>query len=222
MTHHPCHRYSTRLLHVFLMLLVFTSLNNLLLADEQVFDCMKEYESLSAKHTAAIAREKPDTQPYFKLLHGIEDEIFPALQNCPENPLLFTLMGEVQISLGNLQLAELYARKAISQDQDIWQTNHLLGITLSMQNKYTAGITYLEKATKISNNKPALVFNLCSTSLAAKKYQQAVTHCSNLIDRNDHQLHASAYHIRSQAYKALAMDKKSKRDSKNARLLGYE
>lgn len=208
-------------LSVFPVLLYAAGSANLAQAKQQKTDCMKQYKSLSGKHSAAISRTKPGTISYFKTLHGIEDDIFGAMQNCPQDTYLLSLMGEVQISLGNTQLAELYAKKAIGQNPDIWQTNHLMGKALSMQNKYDVGISYLEKAVNINNTKPALFYNLCSTSLAAKKFKLAVKHCSSLIGRNDHQLHASAYHIRSQAYKALGMQEKSKHDLNNARLLGH-
>lgn len=209
--HHCLARYCA-----LLMILWLAGTSSLL----QASSCQQQYKTLSTNYSDILARTQPATHAYFKALHGLENEIFVAFESCPQDTYLLTLMGELQISLGNLQLAALYAKKSHSQNQDIWQTNHLMGKSLSLLDKHDASLDYLEKAATL-NSKPGLVFNLCRACLKAEEYQLAVKHCSNLIARDDHQLHASAYRIRSQAYKALKMDKKAKRDKKNARLLGY-
>jgi hypothetical protein len=207
---------------VFLLILLFAGTSTPLMANNPEPDCMSKYTSLNKKYTDIIARELPASPGYFRAVHGIEEAIFTAMQSCPQDTYLLALMGEVQISLGNLQLATLYARKAYGQNQGVWQTNHLMGKTLSLQDEHSKSLPYLETAARLSDHKPELVYNLCRTSLDATKYELAVKHCSSLIERDDHKLHAYAYYIRSQAYKALDMDKKSQRDIKNARLLGYE
>lgn len=183
--------------------------------------CLSEYKRLSAQHADVVSQHPADTPAYFEGMHAIEDALFTVFQDCPKNALLFTLMGEVQISLGNVQLAALYAKKAYSWDNSIWQTNHLLGSTLTMQDNYQEGIRYLEKAAELGGDKPELLFNLCSSYLAAKDYRNAIMACSKLIARKDHQLHGPAYHIRGQAHLNLAMDKQAQQDFTNARVLGY-
>lgn len=207
--------------HVALLLLCIIAAKPVL-ANTQAMDCKAEYSALSKEHADTIAQTKTGTPPYFNALHAIENKIFTAFQHCPKDPLLFTLMGEVQISLGNLQLAGIYAKKAFNWDQDVWQTHHLLGTTLAMQEDYATGLKHLEKAAEIGNDRPELVFNLCSTYLAAKEYKNAIETCTEVIQRNDHQLHGPTFHIRGQAYEALKMVEKANRDYKNARLLDYK
>lgn len=184
-------------------------------------DCQSEYDNLSRAHTGILEEQAADTPAFFESLHEIENRLFSAFERCPKNTLLFTLMGEVQISLGNVQLALLYAQKAYSWDNSSWQTHHLLGSALSMQGEYKQGLVHLEKAVNINNDKPELSFNLCSTYLAAREFNKAIETCTKVIARKDHKLHALAFHVRGQAYEALDMEKQARQDFKNAKTLGY-
>ena len=184
-------------------------------------NCLSEYNRLSAQHADVVSQHPEDTPAYYEAMHAIEDTLFVVFKDCPKNALLFTLMGEVQISLGNVQLAGLYAQKAYGWDNSIWQTNHLLGSTLAMQENYKEGMRYLEKAAELGGDKPELLFNLCSSYLAAQNYKNAISTCSKLIARKDHKLHGPAYHIRGQAHLKLTMDKQAQQDFTNARVLGY-
>jgi tetratricopeptide (TPR) repeat protein len=205
-----------------IVLLVAWSLDaQKVLASTSQAECQSEYNKLSDAHTRILEQHEEGSPSFFEALHEIENTLFTAFQRCPKNPLLFTLMGEVQISLGNIQLAALYAQKAYGWDDNIWQTHHLLGSALAMQENYQEGLVHLEKAAALASDKPELLFNLCSTCLAAKKYEQSVEYCSRLIELKNHKLHAPAYHVRGQAHKALNMDKKAKQDSINAQALGY-
>ena len=190
-------------------------------ANKNPADCKAEYDKLSGTHTKILEDHEAGTSAFFESLHEIENKLFTAFEVCPKNVLLFTLMGEVQISLGNVQLATLYARKAYDWDATIWQTHHLLGSALSMQDEYKEGLAHLEKAVDIGNNKPELLFNLCSTYLAAGQYNNAVTTCTKVIEQKGHKLHAPAFHIRGQAYEALNITRKAEQDFKNAKTLGY-
>ena len=123
--------------------------------------CLSLYEAISARHTTAI-RDLPHESPeFFSRMHELEDELFTAMQQCSQHPLLFSLMAENQISLNNIQLAHIYASKAYQQRPDLWQTNHALGTALIMQQEYARGLSYLEKAVQIAPDRPALYFNLC-------------------------------------------------------------
>lgn len=184
--------------------------------------CLSEYNRLSTQHAEVVSQHPEDSDAYFRAMHAIEDALFVVFKDCPQNALLFTLMGEVQISLGNVQLANLYAKKAYDWNDNIWQTNHLLGSTLAMQDNYKEGMAYLEKAAALANDKPELLFNLCSSYLAAKNYKNVIKTCGKLITRKDHKLHGPAFHIRAQAHEALKMPQKARQDFKNAKILGYE
>ncbi len=191
------------------------------LASTSQAECQSEYNRLSDTHNRVLEQYEAGSPSFFEALHNIEEELFTTFELCPQNALLFTLMGEVQISLGNIQLATLYAQKAYDWNDSIWQTQHLLGSALAMQEKYAEGLPHMEKALSIAGDKAELLFNLCSTHFAAKNYKKSVEFCSRLIDKKDHKLHAPAYHIRGQAYKALNMNKKAKQDSITAQALGY-
>lgn len=204
----------------FLLLLAFILDHQQVMADSKT-DCPSEYEKLSAAHTQILEQHEEGSPSFFAALHEIENTLFGVFEQCPQDPLLFTLMGEVQISLGNLQLATLYAQKAYGWNDALWQTQHLLGSALAMQEQYQQGLPHLEKALAIAGDKPELLFNLCSTYLAAQQYEKSVEACTRLIQQKDHKLHAIAYHIRGQAYKALNMDKKARQDLVNAQALGY-
>ena len=183
--------------------------------------CNNKYENLSKQHTAAIMHNTEGTPAFFNALHSVEEKIFISFQHCPKDPLLFTLMGEVQISLGNLQLASIYANKAFNWNSTIWQTHHLLGTTLSMQEQYEKGLIHLEQAADMAKDKAILIFNLCSTYLAAKAYEKAIKVCTKLIQRKDHELHGPAFYIRSKSYHALDKTELAKQDLKKAQLLGF-
>jgi tetratricopeptide (TPR) repeat protein len=206
---------------VFVLLMAWTLSAQKVLANTSQAECQSEYDKLSDAHNRILEQYEEGSPSFFETLHEIEEALFTAFELCPQNALLFTLMGEIQISLGNIQLATLYAQKAYGWNDSIWQTQHLLGSALAMQEKYEEGLVHMEKAAAIAGDKPELLFNLCSTHFAAKNYQKSVEFCSKLIDQKDHVLHAPAYHIRGLAYKALNMDKKAKQDSINAKALGY-
>lgn len=190
-------------------------------ATNHLDSCTDEYEKLSKQHADNIAQHKHGSSAYFKSVHKIEDHIFAAFQSCPKDTLLFTLMGEVQISLGNLQLANLYAKKAFGFDNSIWQTHHLLGTTLSMQGQYEKGLKHLGKAADMAKDKPVLVYNLCSTYLAARQYKKTIQVCTDLLQRKDHQLHGPSYHIRGQAYMAIKKTELAQDDFNKAKTHGY-
>lgn len=183
--------------------------------------CQHIYYDLSSTLDRTLATQIQDTAAYYDALHAVEDELFSAFNQCRDNPLLLTLMGEIQISLGNLQLAYLYAQKAMSRDGAYWQTFHLLGTTLCMQERFTEGLPHLEQAARLAPEKAVLQFNLCSTYVTAKKYDAAIKSCTALLQRRDHELYGPVYFLRAQAYQALGKPKLAKQDFDNARLLDY-
>ena len=186
--------------------------------DEQ---CMSLYEELSAKHSKVLAKIARDDPSFGEKMHKLEDELFKALDQCKRDPLLFCVMVENQVSLGNIQLAHVYASQAYNRRPEIWQTNHALGNTLCMLHDCDKGITFLEKAAEIEPHRPALVFNLCSTYLNNKQFRSAVDSCTNLLAMKQHQLHGPAYFLRSLAYQELGESQKARSDYNRAKVLGF-
>jgi len=166
-------------------------------------ECADLYKAISAQHTEATHKLKRDSDAFYRSMHELENALFSALQQCPQHPLLFTLMAENQIAFNNHQLANVYAQKAHQQQPDLWQTNHVLGTTLVMQQKYEKGLSLLKRAVQIAPQRSALHFNLCSSYVLSGRYQQAVETCSSLLKKKGHELHAEIYLQRSLAYKAL-------------------
>ena len=174
--------------------------------------CLEFYEAISAEHTKSLRSLEHDTPAFYSRMHDLEDELFYALEQCPKHPLLFSLMAENQISLNNLQLANLYASKAQYKRPDIWQTNHALGTVLVMQQKYQRGLLLLERAFELAPQKRALHFNLCSSYVVAKEYEKALTTCTQLIELNDQELTEAAYFQRSLANRALGKIEQADKD----------
>lgn len=182
--------------------------------------CLDLYETISDRQATAIRDLEHGSPEFFKRIHELENELFVALEQCYQDPLLFSLMAENQVSLNNIQLAYIYASKAQQKRPDLWQTNHALGTALFMQKKYLQGLAFLEKAVQIAPNRSGLHFNLCSSYVAAEQYQQALKSCSTLLALKDHQLHGSVFYQRSLAYKALGKNKQAESDLSKARKLG--
>ena len=166
-------------------------------------ECVALYKTVSVRHTEATQQLKPDSDAFYRRMHDLENALFSALQKCPQHPLLFTLMAENQIALKNYQLANAYAQKAFQQKPDLWQTNHVLGTVLVMQQKYEKGLPLLKRAVQIAPQRFALHFNLCSSYVLSGRYKLAVEICSHLLKQKGHDLHGETYLQRSQAYKAL-------------------
>jgi len=183
--------------------------------------CETSYETLTNKHDQIISANEQGSAQYTDALHGLEDELFTAYRPCRDNVKLLTLMGEVQISLGNPQLAHRYALKAMSLDGQYWQTLHLLGTSLCMQEQYAEGLKYLRQAASLAPVKPGLLFNLCSAYFAAQRHEESIQSCTELLQRKDHQLHGPAFYLRGSAYQAQNRQKLTEQDFEYARLLGY-
>ena len=212
-------RADTGYYHFFLVLIglcIFTGSS--FARDKQ---CTSLYEELSDKHNTVLANIARDDPSFNERMHKLEDELFKALDQCKRDPLLFCVMVENQVSLGNIQLAHVYASQAYNRRPEIWQTNHALGTTLCMLNDCDKGITFLEKAVEIEPHRPALVFNLCSTYLNNKQFQRAVDTCTNLLAMKQHQLHGPAYFLRSLAYQELGKSQKARSDYNRAKVLGF-
>ena len=181
--------------------------------------CLAMYKAISAQHTTAMRDLPQEGDQYYRRLHELEDQLFKALEQCPQDSLLFTLMAENQLALNNIQLAFLYAQKAYEQQPRLWQTNHALGTAYLRQQEFQQGLPLLEKATQLAPANPALQFNLCSSYVAAGRHQQAIEACSEVIQLNDEQLHGPAYYQRSQAYEALGKQQQAEADLRRLREL---
>jgi len=129
-------------------------------------------------------------------------------------------MAEVQISLGNIQFANLYGNKVLQMDPEKWRAHHIVGATLSMMGDFDTGIPYIKKAIALNPDHSTLLFNLCSIYHTAKQYDNAVQTCTEVLQRKDHQLQGPTYILRGEAYLGLNQQKKAQQDFNKAKFFG--
>ena len=132
------------------------------------------------------------------------------------------LMGEVQISVGQIPFAIQYGRKAVKMGPKVWQANYLLGSALNLNKEYDEGIKYLTLASQLEPKRNTLKFNVCSAYTAAKKYGKAIESCTDLINRKDQRLGGAAHYMRAQAYRGMGNNKAAENDLATARSMGFE
>lgn len=183
--------------------------------------CKQQYVTLNKRHEKAL-KKTPGSRPYAIALYDVEQAIFPALKQCPDNVELVSLMGEVQISSGQIPFAIQYGRKAVKIGPGVWQANYLLGSALNLKKEYDEGIKYLLIASQLAPGRNTLKFNLCSAYTTAKKYNKAIESCTDLINRNDKRLAGPAHYMRALAYKGLGDTSTAGKDQAMARKLGFK
>ena len=188
---------------------------------ENSASCEQRYEALYTRHSQTLSNYDHGSPEFYSELHDIEGALFDAFVACPNAPFLFVLMAETQISIGNPQLAFLYAKRAHKWAPDIWQTNHILGSAMCMMEQYDKGIPLLQRAVNLSPHNASLHFNLCSSQHAAGYHHAAVEVCTTLINMKGHTLQGPAYFVRGKAYQVLGEHEAAKSDFDRARVFGY-
>ena len=184
--------------------------------------CHAHYEQLNSRHAQTMAAKAMITeQLYREGLWAIEDEMFVALQQCPTDARLFSLMAEVQMTLGQAPFAVAYARKAVEFDASAWQANYALGTALCMAGDCPSGLDYLRYASKLEPANLRLQLNLCSAYAWAGQHAQVVASCSIIIDSDNKAMSAQAYYLRSQANKALGHLHEAEQDMQQAGRHGF-
>jgi predicted Zn-dependent protease len=184
--------------------------------------CHDYYARLDSRHAQTMAAKAIISgQLYHEGLWAIEDEMFVALQQCPTDALLFSLMAEVQMTLGQAPFAVAYARKAVDLDASVWQANYALGTALCMTGDCASGLDYLRYASKLEPANLRLQLNLCSAYAWAGRHAQVVASCSAVIDSGDKDVTAQAYYLRSKANKALGHRHEAEQDMQQAERLGF-
>lgn len=81
-----------------------------------------------------------------------------------------TEFSAIQTSLGNYEVAEEYARKALAMNDDTAETWHMLGISLDAQGKHPEAETSFRKALELSQGDPAPILNNLGLNLAAQGF----------------------------------------------------
>ena len=140
----------------------------------QATDCSATLKNADIKHKQAVQQHQPGTDSYLAALYAIEDELFAAMKRCQDNSPVLSAMGELQLSLGQVPIAQLYGQKAIEIDNENWQAHYVLGSALNLQKKYPLGLKHLKKASKLQPQNYSLLVNLCSSYEKNKQFPEAI------------------------------------------------
>jgi len=216
---------SLRRLFVQLFSIAICMLSNIALAENTAgaaISCHDHYEQLNNQHVQTMsAKAMISEQLYLEGLWEIEDKMFVALQQCPTDALLFSLMAELQMTLGQAPFAVVYARKAVNLNASLWQAYYALGTALCMVGDCPTGIDYLHYANKLEPDNPRLQLNLCSAFAWTGQHELVIKTCSTLIDSDSKDVLAQAYYLRSQANKALGHRHEAEQDIQEAERRGF-
>ncbi|KPK40276.1 MAG: hypothetical protein AMJ69_03060 [Gammaproteobacteria bacterium SG8_47] len=186
-------------------------------------ECEQLAAELDLRHARATAEAALALDPaQVQALTAIETELFAALKQCPHSAELYVLMGEVQVSLGQIPLASLYGRKAVALNPQSWRAQQFLGSVLAMLGEAEAGTAHLERAVSIVPDNDRVRLNLASALVAAKRYDEVIELCSRLIESPELAVAAGAHHLRGRAYLGQARVSEANRDFRAARELGWD
>lgn len=184
--------------------------------------CMPLFKQLNQAHghaTELAAGAADDRRARFVAL---ETQLFEALKRCPEEADLYALMGEVQLSLGQLPLAAVYGDKAVKLDSRSWRAHQLLGSALAMLGETGRGLAHLETAVSLAPDQPRLQLNYASALLAAKQYDRVLEICDALVETSDRRLAGAAHNLRGQAYLRRGELRQAGHDFDAALKLGFD
>ena len=192
------------------------------ISPSQATDCGSLATSFDNRHKQVLQQHARGTDSYFSELYKIEDEIFPAMKLCQSNVAIINAMGELQLSLGQVPLAQLYGEKAVNLDNDDWNAHYLLGSALNLQKKYARGLEHLQLATKLQPDNYSLRLNLCSSYEKNKKFQQAISTCSEVIEKGPYDLRGTAYYLRALAHSGNNEPALAEKDNLLANEFGFK
>jgi tetratricopeptide (TPR) repeat protein len=163
-----------------------------------------------------------ENEAFFSLLDQVESRLFRVFEECPDDARPIALMSEVQITARQPNLALLYAQKALTTDADIWQSQHAMASALALVQQYEQAVPYAERAIQLAPQRPGLQLGLCRAYALADKREQAIDSCSAVIESTHSELHATAYYLRSLAYRGLGDTAQADHDQQQAQALGYK
>ena len=166
----------------------------------QATECSATLKAADIKHKQAVQQHQAGTDEYLAALYKIEDDLFAAMKRCIDDSAVVSAMGELQLSLGQIPIAQLYAQKAIQIDNDNWQAHYVLGSALNLQKKYFEGLEHLKKSSELQPDNYSLLVNLCSSYEKNKLYSKAITACTTAIEKGPYDIRGTAYHLRALAH----------------------
>ena len=189
----------------------------------QATDCASIVNSTNNDHKQALKNHPPGTDSLLTALYKVEDALFDAMKGkCSDNSEVVSTMGELQLSLGQIPIAQLYAIKALEMDNENWQAHYVFGSALNLQKKYTKGLEHLQRASELKPNNHSLLVNLCSSYEKNNQYPEAIKTCSTAIEKGPYDIRGTAHYIRAQAYKGNNEITLAERDIELAKEFGFK
>jgi tetratricopeptide (TPR) repeat protein len=185
-------------------------------------DCSNIHRDLNDRHSKIMAARVNTPAPIHEaMLWKLEDELFVALSICPSDSLMYALMGEVQLTLGQPPLAVAYGQRAQVLDASAWQGYYVAGTGFCLSGKYDACFKQLDRAVALAPDNHGLRLNLCSSQVWAGRYQEARDSCSTVINSGIGELQARAYYLRGRAYQLAGDEAAARQDLEQAAGLGF-
>jgi len=178
-------------------------------------DCKKIFSKLDQQ-----SREIDDIDRVKKLI-AIESDLFKAIDQCKTYSGMFVLMGEIQIDMGQVPLAVVYGRKAVELDPKYWRAYKLLGTSRMLNKEVESGLAALKKANQLEPDNTNVQLNLVSALVENKNYDEALGIVNKVIELNNHSILATAYYLRSEAYKGKGLMEESEKDAQRSKKLGF-
>jgi len=188
----------------------------------QATDCSTILKDTDIKHKQAVQQYQTGSNDYLDALYKIEDELFAAMKRCKDSSAVVSAMGELQLSLGQIPIAQLYGQKAIQMDSGNWQAHYVVGSALNLQKKYAEGLEYLKTASTLQPNNYSLLVNLCSSYEKNKQFNEAIKVCSTAIEKGPYNIHGTAYYLRALAYTGNNEHALAEKDNKLAKEFGLQ
>lgn len=185
-------------------------------------DCAASITNINHLHKQAVQQNQAGTDDYFAALYKVEDMIFDTMKHCSDNSTVISAMGELQLSLGQVPIAQLYGEKAVKMDNTNWQAHYVLGSALNLQKKYVRGLEHLKISSELQPKNYSLLVNLCSSYEKNKKFSQAIKACSTAIEKGPYEIRGTAYYLRALAYTGTGEVTLAEKDNQLAKEFGVK
>lgn len=178
-------------------------------------DCKALFDRIDKQHYQISTLNRS------KQLIAIEDSLFKAIDKCRNYSRMFTLMGEVQIDMGQIPLAVVYGRKAVEMDSKDWRAHKLLGSASMLNNEFETGLNFLRKSVELNPTNTNVQLNLVSALVQNKKYDEGMRLVNKVIEKNEEDTISTAYYLRSLLYKGKGLIIEADKDLKTAQRMGF-
>jgi len=182
-------------------------------------DCAALYQQLDTQHHEALDSAGNNRTA---ALRAVEQAVFDAFAACPEDGRFYVLMGDVQISLGQISLAVAYGMKAVNLAPQDWRAHQLLGSTLAMGGDAEHGVAELRQAAELSGGNSRVRLNLASALVWASRFKEAAPLLDELVKDPDKVVAGAAYHLRGKVRLSEGKVREGSADFERALDLGYK